>query len=139
MCNSMLVIFFTTVDDKPGLHDLQYMSYTGEDGKNVSFRLMDRLNPPRYWKRLAIALKFPYHNIATIESDDDPVVCLLSEWLRGANHDNDQRPVTWRTLIEALRHANFHAEANKLEKHYIQAPPIEHVNPVQLGKCATCV
>ena len=133
------MIFFSTVDDKPGLHDLQYMSYTGKDGKNVSFRLMDRLKPLQHWKRLAIALKFPCHEISTIESKSDPVVCLLSEWLQGTNHDNDQRPVTWRTLIEALRHANFHAYANKLENHYIQAPVIELVNPVQLGKCTTSV
>ena len=99
-----------------------------------SFRLMDRLKPQQHWRSLAIALKFPLHKIATIESKDDPVFCLLSEWLQGANHDNDQRPVTWRTLIEALRHANVHAEANELEKHYIQAPQIELANPVQLGK-----
>ena len=115
-----------------------HMSYIGEDGEDVHVRLMDRLKPPQHWRSLAIALKFPYHKIATIKSKDDPVFCLLNEWLQGANHDNDQRPVTWRTLIEALRHANVHAEAYELEKHCIQVPS-ELSNSFQLGKSTICV
>ena len=71
--------FFLTVDDKPNLSDLQYMSYTGDDGRDVHFRLMDQLKP--HWRRLAIALKFPQHEIDTMESKDDSVYYLLKEWL----------------------------------------------------------
>ena len=96
------------------------MSYTGEDGRNVHFRLMDQLSP--HWRRLAIALKFPRHEIAIIENKDDSMYYLLSEWLRGANQEKDPRPVTWRTLIKALRHANVQEEATVLEKYFIEIP-----------------
>ena len=96
------------------------MSYTGEDGRDVHFRLMQQVRP--HWRELAIALDFPEYEIAIMENNDDPVYYLLSKWLRGANRENDPRPVTWRTLIEALRHANVQEEATVLEKHFIQVP-----------------
>ena len=108
----------TSADDKPGLDQLQYMSYTGEDGRDVHFRLMDQLSPR--WRRFAIALKFPQHEI--MKHEDDPVLYLMSEWLRGANQEKDPRPVTWRTLIKALRHADVREEATVLEKHFIKIP-----------------
>ena len=111
-------LYLTSAGDKPGLPDLQYMSYTGEDGRNVHFRLTQQVRP--HWRDLAIALKFPPYEIAIMEKKDDPVYYLFSEWLREANQANDPRPVTWRTLIEALRHANVQKEANVLEKHFIE-------------------
>ena len=81
---------------------------------------MDQVKP--HWRRLAIALKFPQHEIANIASQDDPVCYLLSEWLRGANQEKDLRPVTWETLITALRDANIQEEATVLESHFIQIP-----------------
>ena len=110
----------TSADDKPGLHDLLYMSYTGEDGRDVQVRLMQQVRP--HWRELAIALKFPQHEIAIMESKDNPVYYLLSEWLRGANQEKDPRPVTWKTLIEALQHADIQEEATILKKHFIQVP-----------------
>ena len=94
------------------------MTYTGEDGKDVHVRLMDQVKP--YWRRLAIALYFPQHEIANMESKDDPVYYLLTEWLRGANTEKDSRPVTWRTFITALRDANIQEEATVLKNHFIQ-------------------
>ena len=96
------------------------MSYTGEDGRVVHFRLMQQVGP--HWRKLAIALDFPESEIAIMEKKDDPVFYLISEWLRGANQEKDPRPVTWRTLIEALRHANVQEEATVLEKYFIQVP-----------------
>ena len=58
--------------------------------------------------------------IAIMENKDDPMCYLLIEWLRGANQEKDPRPVTWRTLIKVLRHANVQEEANVLEKHFIE-------------------
>ena len=87
------------------------------EGDEESFRLLDRLRP--HWKEFAIALRFPSHSIATIKGSDDPLYQLLSEWLRGANLGEDTRPVTWRTLIEALHMANVHEEAEMLEKHFV--------------------
>ena len=107
------------------------MSYTGEDGKDVHLRLMDQVKP--HWRRLAIALKFPQHEIANIASEDDPVYYLFTEWLRGANQEKDPRPVTWGTLITALRDANIQQEANVLEKHFIGDNPA-HVAVSQQGE-----
>ena len=55
-----------------------------------------------------------------MEHKDDPVYHLLSEWLRGANQERDSRPVTWATLITALRDANVQEEADILEKHFVE-------------------
>ena len=93
------------------------MSYTGDDGRDVHFRLMDQLKP--HWRRLAIALKFSQYEIATMESKDDPVYYMLTEWLRGANKEKDSRPASWRTLIEVLRQANVQEQAIVLEEKLI--------------------
>ena len=110
--------YTTTADDKPGLDELLCMSYTGEDGRDTRFRLMDRLQP--YWKRLAAALKFHYGDITVMEHKDDPVFYLLNEWLRGANKEKDSRPLTWATLITALRDANIKEELDILEEHFVE-------------------
>ena len=86
-----------------------------EDGK--SFRLMDHLK--LQWKELAIALKFPSHSIGAIEDSRDPVYQLMSDWLEGANMEEDTRPITWGTLIEALHMAKIHGQADILEKHFV--------------------
>ena len=96
------------------------MSYTAEDGRDVHLGLMDQLKP--HWRRLAIALKFPQYEIAIMENKNDPMYYLLSEWLRGANQRKDPRPVTWRTLIEALQQANVQEEVAILAKHFIEVP-----------------
>ena len=114
--------FYTTANDKPGLEDLLCMSYTGEDGRDTRFRLMNQLYP--HWRRLAIALKFRQCDIAAMKQENDPVYYLLSEWLRGANQERDSRPVTWATLITALRDANVQEEANILEEHFVGNKPI---------------
>ena len=110
--------FSTTADDKPVLDDLLCMSYTGWDGRDTHFRLMDQLQS--HWRRLAIALKFRLCDTTIMEHKDDPVFYLLSEWLRGANQERDSRPVTWRTLITALRDANVQKEADMLEIHFVE-------------------
>ena len=125
------IVFYTTADDKPGLDDLLCMSYTGEDGRDTRFRLMDQLHP--HWRRLAIALKFQQCDIAVVKQEDDPVYHLLSEWLRGANQERDSRPVTWATLITALRNANIQEEANLLEEEFVENKPIVPVTWPQAG------
>ena len=109
-----LQLWFSIANDKPSLSDLQCMPIVGD---KEPFRLLDRLKP--YWKDFAVALRFPPHSIATIEGSNNPVYQLLSEWLQGANVGKDTRPVTWKTLIEALRKAGIHSEADILEKHFV--------------------
>ena len=90
MYNAHLYSLFT--DAKPSLQDLQYMSYR--------LIIMDRIRPQV--TGLAIALGFPQHIIANQKTEQDPVVYLLTEWLRGGNQEHDSRPLTWGTLISAL-------------------------------------
>ena len=115
--------FFPTLcfiaDAKPHFSDLQIMTCTGEDGTHVQLRLMDRIRP--HFIQVAIALKFLEYDIATIEKKEDPVYDLLSKWLQGANHDEDQRPLTWATLITAIRDAGVHEVANVLTKYFVQS------------------
>ena len=73
----MWLFILTSADNKPGLDDLQYTSYTGEDGRSVHFRFMQQVGP--HWRALAIALKFRQHEIAIMEKKDDPVYYLLCE------------------------------------------------------------
>ena len=93
------------------------MSYTDKDGRNAQIRIMDQIQP--HWMQLAIALKFSPHGIATMECKSNPVYYLLTEWLREATKKEDQRPVTWRTLIESLQHANLQQEATVLDEHCV--------------------
>ena len=108
-------MYFSIADEKPTLSDLQCMPTACEDGEQ-QFRLMDRLKP--HWEELAIALKFPSHSIGAIKHSEKPVYQLLSVWLERANMEEDIRPITWRTLIEALHNAKIHGEADTLEKHF---------------------
>ena len=119
----------TVVDEKPALDDLKYMSIAGEDGE-THFRLMEHLQ--FRWRSLAIALKFPFHSIEAIEHSKNPIYQPLSEWLQGANMKEDTRPLTWTTLIEALREAKIHEEADTLEKHFVLAE--KRVVASQFGK-----
>ena len=104
------------------MYDLQCKSYTGEDGKIKDFRLRERIS--RNWRDFAYALRFPIHVVESIKPGEDPVEHLLRKWLQGANKTEDPRPITWGTLIAALRHANFQEEVNILEKHFIQVDTV---------------
>ena len=104
------------------------MSYTDESGKSESFRFMDRIRP--HWKNIAIDLNFPSHVIKVMRGEDDPVYRLLDEWLQGDYQEQDTRPLTWRTLITVLRHANIQGEANILEKYFIIEPAQDAETPL---------
>ena len=93
------------------MYDLQCMSYTGEDGKATHFRLKERIL--RNWRDFAHALRFPLHVIESVKPGEDPVEHLLMKWLQGTSNTEDPRPITWGTLIAALRHANFQEEVRE--------------------------
>ena len=110
------------------MDQLLHMSFTDEGGETVHFRLLDRIQPR--WERLAIALRFPQYNIAAMQNKTDPTCYLLSEWLQGANQEHNTQPLTWRTLITALREANIQEEANILEKYLVTEPVQETESPL---------
>ena len=112
------------------------MSYTYVDRVSVTvdFRLIDRIKPRL--TRVAIALGFPSHSIEVLEKKSDPECYLLSEWLSGrSTKASDRRPLTWGTLITALRHAGLMEEVRILEEHFI-VTPVETVS--QTSKQLNC-
>ena len=114
-CTVLIIINHSLITaEKPKLNQLQCMEVI-VDGKRRSFRLMDRLEP--YMASVAIALGFPHYRIEIFKRSNSPVFDLLSEWLRGANMEEDRRPLTWETLITALQAAKLHEEATILENH----------------------
>lgn len=84
---------------------------------------MDRIKP--HLTRVGIALRIPRHNLAAIrqmKSEDDAVYTLLDAWLHGQDdlEEDNQRSITWATLIGALKEANLQEEAKILE-HIVEA------------------
>ena len=61
---------------------------------------------------------------------------FLRKWLQGANKTED--PITWRTLIAALRHANFQEEVKILEKHLIQFDRVAQSGESCVCSCSVC-
>ena len=60
------------------------------------------------WKRFGLCLKFSPSSLNNIESTcrGDVEACvnrLLTLWLEGHVQDVSQAPITWETLLEALR------------------------------------
>ena len=98
----------------PKAHELQCLTYPTDEGHHHKFRLMERIRPS--WKSLAIALKFEINIIDIIAKEDDSVYSLLTRWLRGQNMEQDKRPLTWRTLIDALDCASFQQDVKLLEE-----------------------
>ena len=109
------------------------MSYTDENGKDTDFRLKERIL--RNWRDFAYALNFPIHAVESIKPGEDSVDYFLRKWLQGANKTEDPRPITWGTLIAALRHANFQEEVKILEKHLIQVDTVS----TQSGELSVCI
>ena len=113
------------------------MSYTSEDGKTVPLRLMDRIRPRV--TDLAVALGFPRHVIDIMETKRDQVLYILGEWLEGRNQENDQRPLSWGTMIIALQHAGLIEEARILEKHFISTvSPVSERGGMLVPKIDSC-
>ena len=104
---------------KPELNQLQYMEYMDvEKGKLVPYRVMDKLQ--RVWEDLATALNFDPDIIevmATKNSAKESLRCLLTDWLRGENMERDDSPLTWGTLVKAMKKAKSKAVADFLTEH----------------------
>ena len=105
------------------MEDFECMKYTNEVGRD--FQLIDRVKP--YYRDLATVLMLNSQDEIYImdhicEDDASRVMHLLSEWLRGANQEKDSRPVTWATLITALKDADIQEEAKILEEHFVEMP-----------------
>ena len=121
-CQYTTSIFFTT-DTKPEIADLNCFKYKDTKGEIQRFYIMNKI--AAQWRKIGIALKFETNCLDSIQStcNHDVEQCcekMLTQWLGG---HVKQLPITWRTLLEALRDARMNQVADELtdllDKHLI--------------------
>lgn len=104
------------VDDVPKIYQLEQL--TGSNSKTV--RVIDSVAAK--WEELAIALGFDASAIDRIRRDyssDCKEACsqMLIKWLKAELERSDEhRAVSWGTLIDCLKDAEFSSIAKELEE-----------------------
>ena len=111
MWSLILSVLFSTAADKPRLHELQRLK--GRGGSEI--RVIKSV--AHQWDELAIALHFDHEEKSAIQRNTHfqvEAACeeVLGEWLNGGH----RTPVTWETLLEALRDCEFIVLATNLEE-----------------------
>ena len=94
---------------KPELHQLDLL-----EGNGNTVRVIDEVAAK--WEKLAMRLYFKSHDMDRIRRDhhqDSTAACqtMFSEWLNGKGRG----PISWNTLIQALREAKMTLLASNLE------------------------
>ena len=105
------------IDAKPGIDILTCLKYTDEQGETQRIHIMDEIGAK--WKRVGRCLKFSICDLDNIESTchGDAEECsarLLNLWLQGHVEAVSNLPITWQTLLEALKDARMCQLADKL-------------------------
>lgn len=106
-------ISFFFLDHKPTLHQLHVLM--NKDGRKV--KVIDSVAAK--WEELAIALGFDAPDIDYVKRDytqDAKGACrqVLYMWLN--DESNENLPITWTTLVQCLKDAQFSSVAEDLEK-----------------------
>ena len=101
-------------DTKPDLATLNCFKY--KDSQGVLRRIFVTDEIAAKWRRFGLALEFTTSDLNNIESKygTDVEKCineLLTLWL---GHSSCQQPITWKTLLEALKDARIEQLADKL-------------------------
>ena len=114
---SLILITFVPLDSKPDISTLLCFKYKDEQGKTQRIYIIDEMAAK--WKRVGISLKFSTGSLNNIESTchHDVEACvnrLLTMWLEGHVQDVSQAPITWETLLEALRDSRLGQLADSL-------------------------
>ena len=99
---------------KPGIDTLTCLKYTDEQGETQRIHIMDEIGAK--WKKVGRCLKFSTSDLDNIESTcrgdaEECSVKLFTLWLEEAV---SKLPITWQTLLEALKDARMYQLANKL-------------------------
>ena len=101
---------FLTTADKPTLKELGSLTKDAE----LKVQVMEKVSP--HWDSLAIQLGFEFPRIEQIRSDNRTTLncCqdMFSMWLT----EGFRRPVTWKTLLDALGDSEYQVMADKLRK-----------------------
>ena len=105
---SLILITFIPLDSKPDFKTLVCLKYKDEQGRTQI--IMDEI--AARWKRIGISLNFSPSSLNNIEltCHHDVEGCvnrLLAMWLDGHVQDVSQAPITWETLLQALREARL--------------------------------
>ena len=104
-------------DTVPTIATLYCFKYTDTKGDTQIIRIIDKIAIK--WRRLGACLKFSTDSLDIIDTDNCGKVeaCterMLSLWIEGHVQEDSQAPITWRTLLEALRDANLVQLADNL-------------------------
>ena len=102
------------------LTTLTCLKYKDEQGVQQRIHIINEM--ARRWIDVGTMLKFSDPDIENIQVDSscqgDAEKCcrkLLSKWLMGHNDSNDNRPKTWKTLLEVMRDVRLGNLADQLE------------------------
>ena len=101
-------------DAKPKMATLNCFKYKDTEGKIQRIYIAEKIAAK--WKKLGLALDFETSCLNSIQStcNHDVEQCcemMLTQWLDGYVK---QLPITWRTLLEALRDAHMNQLADEL-------------------------
>ena len=93
----------------PKLHELDRIEGNGKVVKVIE-------HVASTWNKVALRLHFNYHDVNRISRDFhqqsvQAISAVLTEWLEGKG----RKPVTWETLILALKEGEYLTIANDLE------------------------
>ena len=109
------LLLFVSIDTEPDIATLNCMKYTDMQGETQRGFISEQI--AARWTDVGISLHFTSANLNNIESTcrgDVERCCkkMLTLWLEGHVQDVSQAPVTWKTLLEALKDARFGQLAN---------------------------
>jgi len=108
--NKILISVLSFADKRPEMNEL----YCIRDQQNRRIQLISTVQTN--FAALGLTLNLHYSIIESIEqrnySQEISCTKILSHWLKG----NGRTPVTWKTLLEALRDCAFMQLAEDLEK-----------------------
>ena len=93
---------------------LNCLKYEDESGRTQRIYIIDEI--AKDWKRFGLILGFSFHLLDTYEMNcrGQLVECcneMMAHWLKGRG---TAEPITWNTLVEALRNAHMDQLADKL-------------------------
>ena len=108
---------FQHADTKPEISTLNCFKYKDNQGRTQRVFITEEIGTR--WNRVGLSLNFTSSSIDSIDFTcrGDVVKCcnrLLTMWLEGHVQDVSQAPITWETLLEALRDSRLGQLAKNL-------------------------
>ena len=67
------------------------------------------------WSKIGVQLSIPYYKLKEFKKEDDPLAAAVDYWLNG---NVEGVPVSWRSIVEALKSSGETGLAKRIEKKY---------------------